>query len=99
MNEHYGNPHASRTSTALLQSQNLMSLSLTCELRDVDSTFWIRFTLVNPWECYSMSKEKLRWMAEALKKGGAKKNTLKKILNYLLKLGDEISRIKEQLTK
>jgi len=143
MNEHYGNPHASRTSTALLQSQNLMSLSLTCELRgrdnyrhlrnkiifgtdwylthltrsddgaeygnycrdfkklidEVDSTFWIRFTLVNPWKCYSMSKEKLRWMAEALKKGGAKKNTLKKILNYLLKLDDEISRIREQLTK
>jgi len=65
----------------------------------VDSTFWIRFTLVNPWECYSMSKEKLRWMAEALKTGGAKKNTLQENLNQLLKLDDEVCRIKEQLAK
>jgi len=37
MTEHYGNHHASRTSAALLQSQNFMSLSLTCELRDSQS--------------------------------------------------------------
>jgi len=65
----------------------------------VDSTFWIRFTLVNPWECYSMSKDKLRKMADALKAAGAKENDLYEKLNLLLKLDDEVSRIKEQLAK
>ena len=65
----------------------------------VDATFWIRFTLVNPWNCYSMTKEKLLKMFDALKKAGAKNDALNKNLDQLLKLDDEVSRIKEQLVK
>jgi len=66
---------------------------------EVDSTFWIRFTLVNPWECYSISKEKLRNLKNALIKAGAKESTVLKKYEILLKLDDEISRIKEQFAK
>ncbi|NLP01610.1 MAG: hypothetical protein GX089_03875, partial [Fibrobacter sp.] len=65
----------------------------------VDSTFWIRFTLVNPWECYSMSKDKLRTMKNSLIKADANESTVLKRYNQLLKLDDEVSRIKEQLAK
>ena len=65
----------------------------------VDSTFWIRFTLVNPWKCYSMSKDKLRTMKNSLIKADANESTVLKRYNQLLKLDDEVSRIKEQLAK
>jgi predicted TIM-barrel fold metal-dependent hydrolase len=65
----------------------------------VDATFWIRFTLVNPWDCYSMTKEKMQNMKEALCDAGADESDAQKALDKLLKLDDEVSRIKEQLTK
>lgn len=65
----------------------------------VDPTFWVRFTLVNPWSCYSMSKGKLRKMADTLKAAGAIESVLYERLDRLLKLDDEVSCIKEQLTK
>jgi len=65
----------------------------------VDPTFWIRFTLVNPWSCYSMSKDKLRMMKNALIKAGSKESTVVEQYEKLIKLDDEVSRIKEQLAK
>lgn len=63
----------------------------------IDSTFWIRFTLVNPWLCYSMSKKKLEMMKKFLQNAGADKKALTEQYEKLLKLDDEVSRIKEQL--
>lgn len=65
----------------------------------VDSTFWIRFTLVNPWNCYSMSTEKLRMIKNNLIKAGSKETAVLERYEKLLKLDDEVSRIKEQLVK
>jgi predicted TIM-barrel fold metal-dependent hydrolase len=65
----------------------------------VDSTFWIRFTLVNPWLCYTMSKSKLKNMKEALCDAGVDKPKTQKNLDLLLTLDDEVSRIKEQLAR
>lgn len=64
----------------------------------VDPNFWVRFTLVNPWMCYSMSKDKLRKICDALKAAGAKEDILYGNLDKLLSLDDEVSRIKEQLS-
>ncbi len=46
-----------------------------------------------------MSKEKLSKMCDALKAAGAKENDLYENHDRLLKLDDEVSRIKEQLAK
>jgi predicted TIM-barrel fold metal-dependent hydrolase len=64
---------------------------------EVDPTFWIRFTLVNPWTCYSFTKEKLSNMKEALCDAGANKGNAKKALDKLWALDDEVARIKGQL--
>jgi hypothetical protein len=63
----------------------------------VDPTFWIRFTLVNPWTCYSITKEKLQNMKEALCDAGADEIKAQKALDKLLALDDEVTRIKGQL--
>ncbi len=63
----------------------------------VDPILWIRFTLINPWTCYSMNQNKLKKMCSALKAYGTKESILYENLEQLLKLDSEISRIKEQL--
>lgn len=65
----------------------------------VDATFWIRFTLVNPWSCYSMSKIKIKNMREALSDAGSDKSKTQKNFDSIFKLDDEVSRIREQLSK
>lgn len=65
----------------------------------VDPTFWIRFTLVNPWSCYSMSKKKITNLKEELKTAGAYKKKLNERYDTLLKLDDEVSHIKKQLAR
>jgi hypothetical protein len=64
---------------------------------EVDPTFWIRFTLVNPWTCYSFTKETIRLMKKALQLEGADKKTLAERCDKLLALDDEVARIKGQL--
>jgi hypothetical protein len=68
-------------------------------LDSVDPTFWIRFSLVNPWSCYSMNKEKVRMMKDALIKAGSNETTVLRQCDKLLILDDEVTRIKEQLAQ
>lgn len=65
----------------------------------VDPTFWVRFTLVNPWSCYSMSSKILFQMKRALKDAKADKGKLEKEYKKLAKLDNEVSSIREQLAK
>jgi hypothetical protein len=68
-------------------------------LDEIDPTFWVRFSLINPWNCYSFTKEKINNMKEAIKDAGARENTLTIRCDALLKLDDEVTEIKEQLLK
>lgn len=65
----------------------------------VDPTFWVRFTLINPWTFYSMSKEKITNIKEDLKTAGADKKALNEQYEKMFELDDEVSQIKKQLLK
>ncbi len=68
-------------------------------LDEIDPTYWVRFTLVNPWNCYSMSREKIINMKEKLIKANAKEATVNRNFEMLLKLDDEVLRIKERIAE
>jgi predicted TIM-barrel fold metal-dependent hydrolase len=68
-------------------------------LDTVDPTLWIRFSLVNPWTCYAISKEKIRMMKDALIKAGSIKTAVLEQCEKLCNLDDEVLRIKEQLAQ
>ena len=61
-------------------------------LDSIDESFWVQFTMINPWKFYGMSKVKVDNIASALKLAGADEAALTEKVNQLRAVDKEVNK-------